>query len=204
VAEFFKFYGFETNIPIITASTAAALYARQNYKNVAVYCDERVKRIFAELLDYNNPQAVIIGDYGKKWDFKTLNEIFLKVFNGADLIAMQKNRYWSTQQDDLLLDAGPFVAAIEYATNKKAVVIGKPSMHYFYSALRMIGFDAGQQFIMVGDDPELDIEGAKKLGADTIFISTGKVSEYPSESEVQPDFKAGDLNDVIEVLKNHP
>ena len=56
-----------------------------------------------------------------------MNEIFQKVFNGADIIAMQKNRYWYPQGGDLSLDAGAFIKAIEYGSAKEAVLIGKPS-----------------------------------------------------------------------------
>ncbi|MEW6196309.1 MAG: HAD hydrolase-like protein [Bacteroidota bacterium] len=203
VNEFFKFFGIETKIPIMTASSAAAIYAKQNYKHVAVYCEERVKRIFYEILDYENPEAVIIGDYGKRWDFKTMNEIFVHVFNGADLIAMQKNRYWETAADGILLDAGPFVAAIEYATNKQARLIGKPSPYYFHAALRILGFANDEKFLMIGDDLETDIKCTKELGSKSLLIYTGK-TKYPldNNSEVKPDYEAMNLTEAMKILES--
>jgi len=35
----------------------------------------------------------------------------------------------------LTLDAGPFVAALEYASGKNAVVVGKPSATFFDAAM---------------------------------------------------------------------
>ena len=52
------------------------------------------------------------------------------VMDGAELIALQKNRFWLTA-DGLSLDAGPFVAAIEYASGTEALVVGKPSEAFF-------------------------------------------------------------------------
>ncbi len=202
VRNFFKQNGINLEIPVITASEAAAVYCRMRYKKVSVFCAENVKSIFENMIDDENPEAVVIGDYGKNWDFKTLNEIFKKVLDGADLIAMQKNRYWKTAEDGLLLDAGTFVAALEYAAQKEAVLIGKPSPLYFRSALQLLGYQDDQKFVMIGDDLETDIRGASELGATTIIVYTGK-TEYPlaHDSKIKPDHEARNLKDAIAILE---
>ena len=70
--------------------------------------------------------AVIVGDLGEAWDYAALNAAFRLVMDGADLIALQKNRFW-LRADGLSLDVGPFVAALEYATGPEATVVGKPA-----------------------------------------------------------------------------
>jgi len=60
---------------------------------------------------------------------------------------------------DLSLDAGPFVAALEYASGKRATVVGKPEQSFFDLALRDMDLEPGQA-AMVGDDPESDVAGA--------------------------------------------
>ncbi len=131
-----------------------------------------------------------------------MNEIFRKVNAGADLIAMHKKRVWETIEDGLLLDVGPFVAAIEYATGKKASIIGKPSPLYFKSALKLLGYPEDSPFIMIGDDLETDIKGAQNLGAKTILIYTGKTKNIITEdSEIRPDYEALDLNGVLKILE---
>ena len=202
VKTFFKQNGINLEIPVMTASEAAAVYCRMHFKKVSVFCAENVKSNFEDMIDDDNPEAVVIGDYGRNWDFETLNEIFKKVLAGADLIAMQKNRYWKTAEDGLLLDAGSFVAAIEYATQKEAVLIGKPSPLYFRSALQLLGYQDDQKFVMIGDDLETDIRGASELGATTILVYTGK-TEYPlaSDSNIKPDHEARNLKDAIVILE---
>ncbi|MFA7419915.1 MAG: HAD hydrolase-like protein [Melioribacteraceae bacterium] len=202
VRTFFEFNGIHTNIPILTASEAAAMYARSRYRRVAVYCTDHIKTLFNGILDYEHPQAIIIGDYGKKWDFATMNEIFKKVHEGAEIIAMHKNRYWKTAEDGKLMDVGPFVVAIEYAANKPSTLIGKPSPLYFSSALNLLGYDLSQKFLMLGDDMETDIQAAKNLGADSILIYTGKTQHpLPSDSVIKPDFEAMNLLEVIDLLE---
>lgn len=201
VAEFFSFHDIECKIPIMTAASASAIYAKQNYHRVEVYCNEKVKRIFAEIIDNQNPEAVIIGDYGKQWDFETMNNIFRKIYNGADLIAMHKNRYWETMKDGLLLDAGPFIQAIEYASGKKAIVIGKPSHLYFKSALRLLKQSDNSKFVMIGDDIENDIAPAKELGGITIHMKSENSAIHSKKiAYIKADYEAGSIDDVLKIV----
>ena len=119
--------------------------------------------------------AVIIGDLGEPLGFEMLNRAFRQVMDGADLIALQKNRFWMTP-DGLSLDAGPFVAAIEYATGREAVVVGKPAPAFFELVLADLGVSAGQA-AMVGDDVETDVGGAIDAGIAGILVRTGKYRE---------------------------
>jgi len=52
---------------------------------------------------------------------------------GTKILALQKNRYWQTS-DGLMIDAGSIVAALEFASKKRALVIGKPKKNYFLEA----------------------------------------------------------------------
>lgn len=52
------------------------------------------------------------------------------VLDGAPLIAIHKARYYK-RRDGLALGPGPFVAALEYATDRNAIVVGKPEKSFF-------------------------------------------------------------------------
>lgn len=69
--------------------------------------------------------------------------------NGADLIAVHKGRYYS-RGDGLALGPGPFVTALEYATGKTALVLGKPEKRFFLSALEDLDCEPSQ-VVMIGD-----------------------------------------------------
>ncbi|MBU2492038.1 MAG: HAD hydrolase-like protein [Bacteroidetes bacterium] len=200
--EFFNNNNIEVNFPVMTCADAAYNYVKEKYKTAAVYCSEPVRSMFREFETEGMPEAVVIGDMWKAWDYKILNEIFIKVFNGAHLIAMQKNRYWKTQEDGLLLDVGPFVSAIEYATEKEAVLIGKPSKIFFEMGMKEINCSLNEGFLMLGDDLENDIFSAQKLGGKGILIYSGKTSfPLPEKSKIKPDYETKDLFEVIELLK---
>jgi HAD superfamily hydrolase (TIGR01458 family) len=199
--KFFEEQKIDLTIPILTASDATYQYVKKNYNKAAVYCIDKVKKIFEDVIDIENPEVVVIGDLMKGWNYEILTDIFRKVRAGADLIAIQKNRYWNTPQDGYLLDVGPFVAAIEYAAEKEATVIGKPSKIYFDTALQMIGSSIDKPFIMIGDDIETDIGAAQNYGGTGILIYTGKTQyPLPKESKIKPDYEAMYLTGVREVL----
>ena len=201
--KFFDEQDFEMNFPILTASDATYNYVKKNYEKAAVYCIDKVKQIFDDVIDMDNPDVVVIGDMEKDWDYDVLTEIFRKVREGADLVAMQKNRYWNTPEEGYLLDVGPFVAAIEYATEKEATIIGKPSKIYFDSALSEIGSSIDNPFIMIGDDVETDIGAAQSYGGTGILMYTGKTKKpLPEDANVKPKYEADEVHDVIKILKN--
>lgn len=200
--EFIKRNGIDNNIPAITAVDATLHYIRENYKRAAVYCRENIKSLFSDFQTDENPEAVVLGDIADGWTYETMNDIFRKVLNGADIIAMHKNRYWEPDGKTLTMDAGAFITAIEYATSKEAILIGKPSPIYFNTALKKLGFNSGSEFLMVGDDLESDIEAAQNIGGKGILVYTGK-TRYPlSEDSFHPDFEAMNLKEVIMILEN--
>jgi HAD superfamily hydrolase (TIGR01450 family) len=191
-----------SDIPAMTSADAALHYVKQNYKRVSVYCVESIRKNFYGFIDDENPEAVLIGDNGRQWNFKMMNEIFTKVFNGADLLAMHMNKFWYPDGSELVMDAGGFIKGIEYSSGKNAILIGKPSHIYFQSALSMLGFEKDNDFIMIGDDPETDIIGAQNCGGQGLLIYSGK-TKYPLSRthKIKPDFEAKNLKEVIKIIK---
>ena len=200
---FFYNHSIKQSIPILTAIDAAKIYVSDRYKKIAVYVSDMVVNQFADYLEYEKPEAVLVGDIGDAWNYKLMQTIFEYIRNGAELIAAHKNKYWVKPGLGIQLDAGPFIHAIEYAASAKATLIGKPSPIYFESALKEIGFDLSNPFIMIGDDLDTDICGAKNLGAETILIYSGKTNP-PVNSKYKSviDHEAYNLSDVIKIISN--
>jgi HAD superfamily hydrolase (TIGR01458 family) len=161
---------------ITPAALAVARCAGHGHRRVALVMGDAVKEDFAELEEVDaGADAVIVGDLGDAFAYGPLNRAFRLLMDGADLIALQKNRYWLTP-DGLSLDAGPFVAALEYACGREAFVVGKPAAGFFASVLNDLGVGAGEA-VMVGDDVESDIGGALRAGLAGVLVRTGKYRE---------------------------
>jgi len=131
-------------------------------------------------IEHETPEAVLVGDLGEAWTFPVLDRAFRAVLAGAELVAVQKNRYWKTG-GRLSLDAGPFIAALEYATGQTAHLIGKPSRELFVTAAAELGLEP-ERVAMVGDDLEADIAGAKRAGLLAVAVRTGKYRPADEES----------------------
>jgi HAD superfamily hydrolase (TIGR01458 family) len=136
--------------------------------------------------------AVLLGgadetaETGRVFSYMNLARAFGELQMGAELYCLHKNRWWQTSRGPLL-DAGAFVAGLEYAADVEATVVGKPSVPYFEAALEAIDADPERTWI-VGDDLEADIAGAQKFGMRTVLVRTGKFRPDDLErSAVVPD-----------------
>lgn len=200
VKEFFSEHKIELKIPAITAFDATLSFVKKNYKKVQVYCRDYLTHHFAGMTDEQNPEAIVIGDIEDNWNYQIVNDIFKKVLAGADLVAMHKNKFWNPD-GELLIDAGAFITGIEFASGKQAILVGKPSLHYFKASLSKIGTNSEESFFMIGDDIETDIKAAQDIGGKGILIYTGK-TKYPlnKSMNIRPDFEVNSLSDVIGIL----
>ena len=135
-------------------------------------------------------EAVVLGDLGSGMTYERLNRAFRMLLDGAELVTLARNRYWQAN-DGLMLDTGPFCAALEHASGKTANLAGKPSREFFEAALASTGA-APSETAVVGDDLESDVGGAQRAGMRGVLVRTGKVpSGRPRRSPVQPDAVLG-------------
>ena len=130
--------------------------------------------------------AVVIGDYGELWTFAALNQAFRWLMHETNpvLVALGMTRYWRAV-DGLRLDTAPFVKALEHATGQQAIVLGKPAVPFFETALQEIGVSASET-LMIGDDIRSDIDGAQQLGIRGLLVKTGKFRAADLKGQIQP------------------
>lgn len=142
---------------------------------------------------------VIVGDAGDAATYNNLNTAFRLLMDGAELIALEKDRYWMAH-DGLALSAGPFVSALEYATGKTALVMGKPARTFFDLALKDMHLHPCD-VAMIGDDVITDVGGAHEAGMAGILVRTGKYREDTlQKSLVVPDAIIGSIADLREIV----
>jgi HAD superfamily hydrolase (TIGR01458 family) len=161
---------------MFTATYLAAEYLRYLGKppSLVLLDGEGLSEFTGLSLVQTAPEVVVVGDYFDSYDRRTLDEAFYAVINGAPLLAMQRNRYFMSG-DRPRIDAGFWVAGLEYCTGIRAKVIGKPSVESYEMVLRRAGFSP-QESAMVSDDLYSDLLGAKKAGLTTIHIQSGDQS----------------------------
>lgn len=144
---------------------------------------------------------VVIGDAGDEITYANLNSAFRDIMNdGAEIVALENDKYWMAP-DGLSLSAGPFIAALEFATGKKAVLMGKPSEKFFNLALDDMGIDP-EHAVMIGDDILTDVGGAQSAGMRGVLVRTGKFrEEIARKSCIRPDLTIDSLRDIRKVVE---
>ena len=188
---------------IFAAPHAAVEYCKlKGYKNILLIVpDEEMKEDFStfQFVD-ENPEAIVVGDMGNLFTFELLNHLFLNIINGAELIALHKNRYWNSA-DGLTLDLGAFISALEYASGKSSIVVGKPDPNLFKLAVYDWGLSEKSIYV-VGDDLDGDICGANNAGMKSVLVKTGKFREENlKRSEIKPNHIINSVADLPNIFQ---
>jgi HAD superfamily hydrolase (TIGR01458 family) len=189
---------------IFTPPIAAVAYMKKNCRHrFRLLVTGDVYRDFPRNQDDKNPERtdfIILGDAGDEITYANLNNVFRDLMGGAELVALENDRYWMAP-DGLSLSAGPFVAALEYATGKKAVLMGKPSKEFFDLALRDMGIGP-EHAVMIGDDIHTDVGGAQAAGMRGILVRTGKFrEEIVRKAGIRPDLTIDSIQDIRKVVE---
>jgi HAD superfamily hydrolase (TIGR01458 family) len=180
---------------LFTPATAARAYLLAHGLRPCLLVHPRLEPEF-DGLPAGGPVAVVVGDAGDAFTYGALNHAFRRLLDGADFLALARNRMF-TEPEGASLDAGPFVAALEYACGRTARLLGKPAPAFFLEALHSLGLPPAE-VAMIGDDAESDIAGAMALGCRGILVRTGK---YRTGDEARitpaPDAVVADLTEAV-------
>ncbi|XP_054153459.1 haloacid dehalogenase-like hydrolase domain-containing protein 2 [Oppia nitens] len=199
-----KSIGFDIRKEEIFTSLLAAkeLVKKLKLKPYLMLADE-AKEDFEDIpcvqTEHEDGNGVVIGLAPNRFNYESMNTAFHMLLNRSQLIAINKSRYYKTNSG-LCLAAGPFVAALEFATDTKAMVVGKPNDQFFMQALEP--FDCRpDEAVMIGDDVRDDIDGAQRLGMTGILVQTGK---YRASDETMinppPNYLLPTFSDAIDLL----
>ncbi|XP_073440865.1 haloacid dehalogenase-like hydrolase domain-containing protein 2 isoform X1 [Dendrobates tinctorius] len=186
---------------IFTSLTAARNLLEQKDVRPMLLVDDSALPDF-EGIATDSPNAVLIGLAPEHFNYQRLNQAFRLALDGAPIIAIHKARYYK-KKDGLALGPGPFVTALEYATDTKAIVVGKPEKTFFLEALRSTNF-CPEEAVMIGDDCRDDIGGAQDTGMLGILVKTGKY-RIGDESKITPapQLTCADFPQAVDhILKN--
>jgi HAD superfamily hydrolase (TIGR01458 family) len=133
---------------------------------------------------------VVLGDARDQLSFANLNAALELLLQGAPLIGIGRNRRFR-EGGRWMLDAGAFLAALEYGAGCEAIVMGKPSAAFFHEVTASLALPPGE-CLMIGDDVEADVRGAIDVGLQAALVQTGKSrpgdeSRLPPQAVILPD-----------------
>jgi HAD superfamily hydrolase (TIGR01450 family) len=127
--------------------------------------------------------------------FSELRAAIQAVLGGAEMIAAGRDRTFPAE-DGMWPGTGAIVAALEYATDRLARIVGKPDAQIFRTALDRTG--AGRTLV-VGDRVDSDLAGAAAAGLDGAIVLTGASTRHEAEAahDPSPVAIAEDLHSLV-------
>ena len=161
---------------ILTSSRLTAEYIEGRYGRVSYFLvgeagfDRELRRLGHRPARASEADVVVVGldravSYGK------LDEASKAAKRGAALVASHAASFYMSRFGPAL-GPGPLVRAIESASGRRAIVVGKPSPLMFRIALKK-GECRPEEAVMVGDQLDTDILGAERAGIDSVLVLTG-------------------------------
>ncbi len=187
---------------VITALDVTKLLLQENGSGACYLLTDDATAFFDDL-PKSPCRFVVVGDAQNNFSFEQMNSAFRLLMEGGELLAAAKNRYFKDGDGKLSMDAGGFVAALEYASGKKARIIGKPSKAFYHLACKAIAAKP-EETLMIGDDIDSDIAGAQEAGLRAVLVQTGKFAPDDLERGITPDAlinSLADLNDIDALLR---
>ena len=155
-------------------------------------------------LDYTNPKNLLIAtkenftsnEYAQMIDF---------LLNGAKLVGMHETSIYA-KNNKRYPGVGAVLKMLEFATSTSYDIVGKPSEIFYGEALARLKKQNPEakftDITIISDDVKGDLGGAKELGMQTIFVTSGK---YKNADEIvpfldensKPDFIYKNMQDIL-------
>ncbi len=186
------------------------LDGRVSREGVAAYGSEEFLRTLEQMdyiLEYTNPKSVLVAtkenftsdEYAQMIDF---------LLSGATLVGMHETSIYA-KNSKRYPGVGAVLRMLEFATSSSYDVVGKPSIAFYAEALKLLRKQnpeaSYKQISMISDDVKGDLGGAKELGMETIFVTSGKYKTAEEivpllEENLRPNFVYADMQEILEKI----
>ena len=189
----------------------SAMVLRETLEARKELCGSTVMVIGGRALEKEMERACmrpLRGEEGRKadlvvvgWDtrltYRKLKNACLAVNAGADFYATNDDATYPAP-DGRWPGAGSIVAALQRATGKDPVIVGKPHLPMMEAALRRLDCPVSRA-LMVGDRLDTDVAGGARVGLPTCLVLTGISTRSDLEKgDVRPDLVVDELTELLE------
>nr|XP_034983717.1 SH3 domain-binding protein 1 [Zootoca vivipara] len=151
-------------------------------------------------------RAVVVG-YDDQFTFAKLTEACAYLRDPQCLlVATDPDPWHPLSSGQRTPGTGSLTAAVETASGRKAMVIGKPNTYMFECIVERFGVDPSHM-LMVGDRLETDILFGKNCGLETVLTLTGvsnleeaqayMASDSPAARDLVPHYYVDSIADLI-------
>jgi 4-nitrophenyl phosphatase len=189
---------------IMTSAVATNVYLRSIASaGTAVYAVGMaglLEPLFADgyfRLEERTPAYVVVGaDF--EVTYAKLRTACLAIRAGATFIGTNPDKTFPAE-DGIVPGCGALLAALEAATDRQPLIIGKPEPGMFLAALKLLGAQAPNTLV-IGDRYDTDILGGAGAGLRTAMVLTGVSTAAEAEhGPILPDAIVADLPELLRV-----
>jgi len=139
----------------------------------------------------------VVVAFDKKFNYEKLRDACYHVEHGARLLATNSDETIPTPEGPVP-HTGAILSAVEYASKRKALILGKPSRYSCQVLRKHLGCSLAEM-CMVGDRLDTDMQFAKSNGFSAFLMLTGSTREedllWGQRSMYQEKFN--DLSELI-------
>jgi glycerol 3-phosphatase-2 len=161
----------------LPGSTAYVIGSPAVFRHVA----ESGHRIVNGTDQATHADVVVIAGHDA-FNYDELREAVQAALAGAEIVAAGRDRTFPGP-DGQWPGTGSIVAAVEFAAQRDARVVGKPDPLIFSTALDRLG---PGRALMIGDRVESDFVGATAAGLDGAIVLSGVSTREEAEAQTQP------------------
>lgn len=174
-----------------TGTLAASYCSDHGYRQVFMVGEPALGQTLADsgvdAVD-DRPDAVVVG-ICRSLTYDLLDQAANFVRSGKPFVATNRDATYPLEKGRIQPGSGAIVAAIEVASGRAPILIGKPEPLLALKAMESAGVKA-EETLVVGDRIDTDIVCGQKAGADTFLVLTGVESSVPNGQAGGPDLRS--------------
>ena len=192
-----------------TSGQAAYAFLSENFAKKRIYVQATsslIKEYRALGMDVTEEydesvSAVLVG-----FDTEVTGE---KIYTTCKMLTKLKVPYFATNPDlvcqvdfGFIPDCGSYCDALERATGRKPIYIGKPAPTMIFTAMKKFGY-AASETVVVGDRLYTDVASGNNAGVDTVCVLCGEATEEEikkAKGEKVPTFVLKDTGDLAKYI----
>ena len=165
----------------------------------STYLKNRVRKTGLNIVnakDFSKTDLVIMGGH-RKFNFDEINRATILIRKGAGFIASNHDPFYPTL-NGLSPASGALVSSIEIASEKEAIITGKPEKFIFDISMETANYKNKKKTLLIGDNLYTDILGGNNYGISTAVTLTGLTSRKElNTSKIKPDFVIRNLASLL-------
>ena len=190
---------------IINSGLATAYYLKERFPSGGPVYIIGEKGLFDSLEEYGFWHSVekpiaVIGSLDRELTYQKLKQASTFIRAGVTFLGTNPDPSLPTPRG-YVPGTGAVLAALEAATGKKPIIMGKPSPTMYQIALDSLQIEP-ENTLVVCDQMPTDIAAGIEAGCQTALVLTGVSNESTTESfDYQPTYIAPNLTQLIDDLR---